>query len=180
MQRNRVVRVVIVLTLLIIAAPVIAAADEGSDAANLPPADRPLQASALRISADSLAMLLQQSPEYESALGRKSSGRKKMYAGIAGMGAGVLIGTLAGKSCLNSADLNCSGELNAMLIGGLVSAGGGGVFLWGLIEWMDANSDVNRLGPQSNSRTATIPLGNAQSLQLAFGNRTTAAYRVRW
>lgn len=168
-----------VLVVLVTATPGYASGIEEVPAAQPLSTDtgRPLLEAALE---GALAQAAQ--PELDAALVRKASGKRKMFIGIGGMVGGVLIGTLAASNCTVDDIFHdaCRGESNAALLGGLVSAGSGGVFLWGLIEWMDANGDINRANARPAGGAAIIPLGEDWTVKVAAGRRPSASLAFGW
>jgi hypothetical protein len=123
--------------------------------------------------------------EYDIAKARKNNGKKKMFIGLALDGAGIATIFAAGTSCGIEDALRdgCSRNLSVMAIGGLMGAGGGIAFIWGLIEYIDGNGDVRSLErqrPASQNQAAEIPLGNHQAVALTVGKRSSLGYRVSW
>jgi hypothetical protein len=124
--------------------------------------------------------------QYDVAKSRKNGGKKKMFIGLALDGAGVATVFLAANNCVNKVtDLygDCSGNVSAMLLGGLMGAGGGITFVWGLIEYIDGNGDVRgleRQRPAGQNQAAAVPLGDHQAVAFTVGKRSSVGYRVSW
>src|SRR5436309_1740207 len=132
-------------------------------------------ASHLDVSSARLASLIKPAPsdwqnQYDIAKSRKAGGKKKMFIGLGLDAAGVATVFLSANNCVNKVtDLysDCSGNVSAILRGGLMGAGGGITFIWGLIEYIDANGDVRSLErqrPAGQDQTASIPVGEHQSV----------------
>ena len=123
--------------------------------------------------------------QYDEAKARKSGGKTKMLLGLAMDGAGIATAYLAADHCVNNIFNNvvtdCSGSSSMMLLGGLIAAGGGITFIWGLVEYIDANGDVKTLEAQRPAGDRTgISIGDHQEVALSLGRRSSVAYRVSW
>jgi hypothetical protein len=159
-------------------------------AADEPPTTEVAVASHPDLSSRHLATLLEPAQsdwhkQYDTAKARKASGKKKMFIGLALDGAGIATIFAAGSSCgIDDAIRNgCSGNISAMTIGGLMGAGGGITFIWGLIEYIDGNGDVRSLEsqrPAAQNQAAAVPLGDHQALSFTLGQGSSVGYRVSW
>jgi hypothetical protein len=112
--------------------------------------------------------------DYDTAQSRKNLAKLKMYIGLGAVGGGFLI-ALSGTE-------SSGPDTGRIMTGMMIDAGGGIVFLWGLVGFFDANGDMNRLNTQrpSGSTSALIPFSDHQGIRVALGTRSTAAYTVGW
>jgi hypothetical protein len=101
-----------------------------------------------------------------------------MFIVLAQDGAAVTTVFLAVNNCVNKVTdfyADCSRNVSAMLLGGLMGAGGGITFIRGLIEYIDANGDVRSLerqrpaGQTSSGQAAAVPLGDHRALTFTVG-----------
>jgi hypothetical protein len=122
--------------------------------------------------------------EYEQALDRKSSGKKKMLIGAAATVGGALFAGMAARECDvdDFIDGNgCDDELDLAWLGYLTSVAGGGMLIWGGIEFFDANGDLNRLEQRRpTSSSASIPLTRHLELLVGGGARKSLSASVSW
>lgn len=112
---------------------------------------------------------------YDAAESRKNSAKRKMYIGLGAVGGGFLIAAAygTGDDRLNSEEFTT---------GMLINAGGGVVFVWGLMQYLDANGDMNRLNDQRPSAgpTASLTLTRHQAIEIGGGRNPTVAYALSW
>jgi hypothetical protein len=157
------------------------------------PDDGPLMRSGLGLARSatlSPALLAQASQadwqrEFDTAMQRKSSGKKKMLIGAGVSVGGMLIAALgAGSSCDVEEVLvggTCDDGLGLVWVGTAAAVGGSGLLLWGGIEYFDANGDLNRLNARRPQSTASfIPLNDRFSVGVSAGARNAVAIRTSW
>jgi hypothetical protein len=122
--------------------------------------------------------------QYDAAKARKDGGKKKMLYGLIAEGAGVAMILTSPTSCSvsvteTSVSSDCGSGLRTL--GLITTLGGGGVFMWGAIEFFDARGDVSSL--ESNRPRTSAPailLGEHHAISVSLGQRSTVAYHLTW
>lgn len=124
--------------------------------------------------------------QYDTAKNRKDSGKKKIFIGLGASSVGFLLMVAAPSSvsCPTSATSvsSCSDGSGLLTLGLLTNLAGDGVFVWGLVEFFDANGEMNRLDahrPAGKSAT-TFALSDHQAITIGNGAQKTLSYGVSW
>lgn len=110
---------------------------------------------------------------YDVVQTRKRSAKRKMYVGLGAVGGGLLITAVYG-----SGDDRLHSE--EFTTGMLISAGGGVVFAWGLMQYLDASDDMNRLNDRRPADSASIRLTDHQAIRLGAGSSSSVSYALSW
>jgi hypothetical protein len=122
--------------------------------------------------------------QYDAAKVRKDGSKKKMLIGLGLVGGGAVMIATGGSNCTIEVNFVPNCGMSAMSKLGLATnAAGGGVFIWGLVQFFDANSELNRLAatkPAGKNVSVSIGMGQHQTLSLGLGQRSTVGYRVSW
>jgi hypothetical protein len=96
---------------------------------------------------------------------------------------GALIAGMAGAGCdvddIFDGD-GCEGELDLAWLGYLTSIAGGGMLVWGGIEYFDANGDLHRIEARRPRTTASVRISENLSLQVTAGRRNAVGLRTSW
>lgn len=154
----------------------------------------PLQITGIAVSADAKDQDDWQR-QYDTARATKNSGKKKMLVGIGIGAAAFVVANLAASDCrddrlnvtraLQGRIETCEGNLSTITIAGIGSAGGGALFIWGLVQYMDGNGDMRALESQRPKPTAistalTMALSERSELRVTVGRRSAASIGLTW
>jgi len=122
--------------------------------------------------------------QYDTAKARRKSGLRKVVIGLVMEGGGVAMMMVATTSCINDLFVDdCSGSSAIVTLGAVTAVAGAVPFWWGVIQWVDANSDVHSLEatrPRSASDVKVIRLTDHQAVAYSTGRRRTIGLQLSW
>jgi len=139
-----------------------------------------LRASMTRAAAQSVAASSWQQ-QYDVVLAQKNRAKRRMFIGAGAALGGILVTAFATDSCINSNGA-CSGSGAVGTLGWLTSLAGDGVFIWGLVDFLDKNGELSRLQAQrpAGKNAAVFVLDGHQSIAVHAGVNSSVSYRVGW
>jgi len=121
--------------------------------------------------------------QYDEAVAHKARAKRNMFIGLGTSIVGFVLAATASSDCTDAilSGGDCSTGNGRLTLGWITNLAGGGVFIWGLVDYFDANGDMNRLAVQKPSKNALlVPIGEHQSIGVSIGKTSNLSYRVKW